>query len=264
MRFQKYSLENLKEAIKNSISYRQVLSKLKIIEAGGNYSTLKRAIKEYQLDTSHFLGMAAKKGKTFGPKFPLSEYLNNNKRMISHKLKKRLIKEKVFEYKCYSCNLEKWLDKPIPLELDHIDGNHDNNNLNNLRILCPNCHAFTPTYRGRKNKLKKVKNKIEIKPQLTSKTKLPPKIFLCSVCSMKKDRKSAYCKKCSPKYFPQKTKIEWPSLEVLNKLLEKHSMVQVGKNLGVSDNAIRKHIKNKLVFSNHFNNYPEIPDNSNI
>lgn len=70
----------------------------------------------------------------------------------SNKLRIRLIKEGIFEAKCYCCNLTKWLDKDIPLELEHIDGNSSNHIRSNLTLLCPNCHAFTDTYRGR-NKL---------------------------------------------------------------------------------------------------------------
>lgn len=51
--------------------------------------------------------------------------------------------------KCSSCGNEKWMGKPIPIELDHIDGNYKNNKLKNLRLLCPNCHAQTPTYKGK-------------------------------------------------------------------------------------------------------------------
>ena len=62
-------------------------------------------------------------------------------------LKRYLISERT--HKCEECNNSKWLNKPIPLELEHIDGNSENNNLKNLKLLCPNCHALTPTYKGR-------------------------------------------------------------------------------------------------------------------
>ena len=69
----------------------------------------------------------------------------------SDRLRRRLIDEGVPERRCCGCKLDTWLDQPIPLELDHIDGNHQNNALDNLRLLCPNCHSLTPTFRG-KNK----------------------------------------------------------------------------------------------------------------
>lgn len=58
---------------------------------------------------------------------------------------------------CESCGLREWLDKPIPLELEHIDGNNRNNIKDNLKLLCPNCHAQTPTYRGRNKNSGKIK-----------------------------------------------------------------------------------------------------------
>lgn len=69
--------------------------------------------------------------------------------------KKRLFLEQ--EGRCSVCNLYEWNEKEIPLELDHIDGNHHDNSRNNVELLCPNCHAQTPTWRGRnlKNKAKK-------------------------------------------------------------------------------------------------------------
>lgn len=67
------------------------------------------------------------------------------------KLHQRLIKEGVKEAKCEICDNTEWCGKPIPLQLDHIDGNSHNHVLENLRIICPNCHAQTSTYCG-KNK----------------------------------------------------------------------------------------------------------------
>ena len=65
------------------------------------------------------------------------------------KLKNMLLRDGVFQPVCSSCNSAEWLGKPIPLELEHIDGNCRNNTLENLTLLCPNCHAFTSTYRGK-------------------------------------------------------------------------------------------------------------------
>lgn len=61
----------------------------------------------------------------------------------------RLIEAGLMTRTCSCCRLSKWLGEQIPLELDHINGVHDDNRLGNLRLLCPNCHSLTPTYRGR-------------------------------------------------------------------------------------------------------------------
>ena len=75
--------------------------------------------------------------------------LVRNSTYHSNKLRKRLLKEGVLEPRCVVCGGTEWLDRTIPLELDHIDGDRSNNLLSNLRLVCPNCHALTPTYRGR-------------------------------------------------------------------------------------------------------------------
>ena len=149
MKLRKYTLEQLKEAIKTSQSYRQALEKLNIIPAGGNYSTIRRAVKYFDLNIDHFTGRAWRKGRTFAPKRPLSDYLENKQTIQSYKLKKRLLKDGIFKPLCQTCGNSHWLNKPIPLELHHIDGNNNNNNINNLKILCANCHALTDTYRAK-------------------------------------------------------------------------------------------------------------------
>lgn len=151
MKKRSYSDNDLKEAVASSTSIRQVLKKLNLKEAGGNYQTLRNYFKTLNLDISHFTGQASNKGKQLPLKRDIEDYLSNRCKIQSHKLKLRLLREGLFEPKCYCCNQTIWLGKPIPLELDHIDGNHQNNNLSNLQLLCPNCHAFTPNYRG-KNK----------------------------------------------------------------------------------------------------------------
>ena len=149
MRIPKYTHENVVQAVSNSDSIRQVLSKLELKQAGGNYKSIKNLIEKLQLDISHFKGRGWNKNRIFGPKRPLDDYLSNKYPIISHRLRKRLIVENVFQHECHSCHNTKWMGEIIPLELDHIDGNHENNNLHNLKLLCPNCHALTPTYRGK-------------------------------------------------------------------------------------------------------------------
>jgi hypothetical protein len=148
----RYTQQQLVTAIKESTSKRQALTKLGIAPKGGNYKVIDKAISANNIDTSHFTGRGWNKGKTFSPKRPIKDYLTNKYPIGSHKLRLRLLKENILQHKCSCCALEKWLDKPIPLELEHKDGNHENNQLSNLCLLCPNCHTLTPTYRGKNKK----------------------------------------------------------------------------------------------------------------
>ncbi len=149
MKLHKYSEEQLREAVKSSTSKRQVLQKLNVAPYGGNYDVLRKSIKYFDLETSHFTGQAWNKGKTLPSRQPIKKYLSNEIQIQSYKLKNRLLKENVFKHICSNCSSTTWLDQPIPLELDHINGNNKDNSLRNLRLLCPNCHALTPTYRSK-------------------------------------------------------------------------------------------------------------------
>ncbi len=145
----KYTLQELKEALRTSPSLAAALRKLGLSPKGGNYKTLHRAIARLDLDISHMTGQASNKGKKFGPKRPLSDYLNNRFEIQSFRLKNRLLSEGVMKHECVKCSRTTWNNGPVPLELDHVNGNSRDNRLGNLRLLCPNCHAQTPTYRGK-------------------------------------------------------------------------------------------------------------------
>jgi hypothetical protein len=148
----RYTDQDLIEAVQSSTSIRQVLAKLGLSEAGGNYSITKRRIRELDIETTHFKGQGWKKGNhspVVSAK-PLSEILQKGIVFQSFKLKRRLFAEGLKEKRCEMCLNIEWLGKLIPLELDHVNGDSADNRIENLRVLCPNCHAQTETYRGKK------------------------------------------------------------------------------------------------------------------
>ncbi len=149
----RFTEDQLRNAVTNSICWSDVLRQLNLKAHGRNANTIKGYIDRLGIDVSHFdFSKAVRRGKespwTYDPDNP--SCLNE----IGHRsvLRRVVLKYKLVEYKCVSCGNEgSWLNKPITLELDHIDGDSTNNNLENLRFLCPNCHSQTETF-GRKNK----------------------------------------------------------------------------------------------------------------
>lgn len=156
--------KQLKEAVKNSTSYRQVLVKLNLRDAGGNYSQIKKYSKEYKLNIKHFKGHAWNKGLSGlfrRPTVPLKEILAKGVYFHSFQLKKRLFSAKLKPEYCEWCGwAKKTEDGYLPLELDHINGDRRDNRLINLRVLCPNCHSLTPHHRGRGSKKYIIKKRI--------------------------------------------------------------------------------------------------------
>lgn len=151
----RWTAEQLKSAVQSSTSYRQVLAKLHLVEAGGNYTQIKKYAKEYGLNTTHFVGKVWNKGlRGLGkPRISLATILVKDSSYQSYKLKKRLFAEGIKKQYCEECGwAKKTPDGYLPLELDHINGNHSDNRLENLRVLCPNCHSLKPTHRGRQLK----------------------------------------------------------------------------------------------------------------
>ena len=133
----------LKKAITTSSSKREILNKLGVRDTGSSYSTLRRVANELGLvlPKSYNSGNYHK-----GPKKTIEDMFSVNSTTSTGTIKKYLINHFGVIYKCVLCGLKEWKKKAIVLEIDHIDGNRTNNSIDNLRLLCPNCHSQTSTY----------------------------------------------------------------------------------------------------------------------
>lgn len=143
--------DELRSAVAASFSIAGTIRAIGLVPAGGNYDQVGRRIKELALDTSHFTGMGWNKGLKHSPAriTPLEEVLVAGRWTSSHGLKKRLFAAGLKEPRCELCGwAECAADGRIPVELDHVNGDRNDNRIENLRILCPNCHALQPTHRG--------------------------------------------------------------------------------------------------------------------
>ena len=150
--------EQLIAAVKESRSYRMVLQKIGLVPAGGNYKHVLLSINKLGLNTDHFMGKGWNVGWTFDPRkarLSLNEILVRGRPTQSHKLRLRLISEGLKKPTCELCGWHEMApDGRLPLELDHINGDPNDNRLDNLRILCPNCHSLQPTHRGKNKKVR--------------------------------------------------------------------------------------------------------------
>jgi len=148
--------KQLIEAVARSKSFRSTISYLGLIPAGGNYVQIQARISSLKIDISHFSGKAWNKGIRYHSKVRpvIGKLLVKVSTVQSFKLKKRLYEAGLKLPRCEICEWsEVSIDGRTPLELDHINGDHSDNRLVNLRILCPNCHSLQPTHRGKNKKV---------------------------------------------------------------------------------------------------------------
>lgn len=152
MKPQKWTEASLREAVAKSRSIREVLDRIGLVQAGGNYATMHRHIRELGLGTAHFNTGPWNKGLkvTCNPGQPLETVLAKGVHYQSYKLKWRLFGAKLKPQYCEECGWARMTpDGYLPLEIHHINGDTMDNRLENLQILCPNCHSMKPNYRAR-------------------------------------------------------------------------------------------------------------------
>lgn len=266
----KYTIEQLKNAVTNSLSIAQVCRELGIKPVGGNYKTLSLKIKENEIDISHFTGKAWNVGLKFTKfvkEYKLEEILiDDSPYKTPSKLKSKLIKSGLKKHECEICKNTKWLNQDIKLEIHHINGINTDNRLENLQVLCPNCHACTDNFRGKNINKSALSEKREVeyrkfKEALTENAdgNLEPSLNIkegaetlhgkpkfkkiksdktCPICKNTFIKNNKYCSyEC--KNIAASSKI--PNYQDLISAFDIHqSFLQVGNYFNVSDNAVRK------------------------
>lgn len=273
--------EKLQEIISNSTSISEVLVKISLKPFGYNHTELSRYLKENDFDTYTLVGRKKKRFDNTGiPKKTLSQQLTINGTRNSNSLKKRLIKEGVKEKKCERCGISEWMGEDITLELHHINGNRSDNRLENLVLLCPNCHSQTSNFRGKNSSidlecleiakqnattkmeylLKKeeerkkeiYQNKLKSGEVKTIPIKEKKVKRYCVVCG--EEIKGGGIKFCSYKCMNEEARKNIPSKEeLLNESLKHKSLESLSKIYNISSNGCKKWL-------NGYGIYEEVKD----
>lgn len=226
----RYAKEILIKIVESSNNYTEVVRKLGLNPTYGNRQTTKKYIDLFNINTDHFRN--TKHISKSRKKFTIEEALTENSRHDRAYIKKLLFDNGLKEHKCEICGQgEIWLNKKITLILDHINGINNDNRLENLRIVCPNCNATFDT-NGGKN--------IKIKYSADDHKKY------CNCCGIEINKESTICPKC---HQIKQRKVERPDYITLCDDIEKLGYSGTGRKYGVSDNSIRKWKKN---YENNF------------
>jgi hypothetical protein len=214
-------IELLKTIVKNSETINEVLTKMGKNTSAASYKVFKKYVNKNCIDTSHFLNQSEVVKKLF-KNGKLKKNNNNvifieNSRVGRQTTKNRIISDNLIDYRCVFCgNNGEWLGKKITLILDHINGVNNDNRLENLRFVCPNCNSTLDTHcRG----------------------------FIGVIKLNEKKEKKVIKRVYKPR--PHKRKVERPPIDVLKQQIKDLGYVRTGKLYGVSDNAIRKWVNNR-------------------
>jgi hypothetical protein len=230
-----YADADLRVAVANSRSWAEALRRLGYCPSGGNWKTLKKRAAALGVSTDQFDPYAASRERNRRSRTPLEEILVVGSTFSRTCLKQRLYDEGLKEPRCELCGQdESWRGKKMGMILDHANGVRDDNRLENLRIICPNCAATLDTHCGRKNR------------ELLS----PRACLRCERSFVPKYRTQRYCSgECGSRWErksrsrPGARKVERPPHQLLLEEVDRLGYLAVGRKYRVSDNAVRKWLR---------------------
>lgn len=258
--------ELVKKYLPISNSLNNLCNHLGLRGVEGYYKKIKKIIEENNLSTKHFGTIKLSTNSDRRNKYTSmsnEEFFVDGFRRNGESIIKRLVEGKYKEYKCENCGISEWGGKPLRLQVHHINGDHNDNRLENLQLLCPNCHTQTDTY-ARNNTIKKKGFKIinrvneimnnaesSFKPKDVKEIKmraLPPKEKrYCEFCGKEIiGGGERYCShECAEK---ANRKFEVDPDQLIEDFRKIKSFRGVGKKYGVTDNAIRRRVKKLGVY----------------
>ncbi|MDX6601974.1 MAG: hypothetical protein QOF13_1176 [Solirubrobacterales bacterium] len=235
----RYDEVEARVAVEASRSYSEVLRRLGMRPAGGNHALLRKYVdKVWQIPTDHFDPGASSIRNLHQVPIPLKEILVADSTYSRSKLKERLFDDGLKERSCEQCGQgEAWRGRSMSLILDHINGIPDDNRIENLQIVCPNCAATLDTHCGRKNRRGPVMRACKrCGKQFTAKYRTHT--YCSRACGVRWDRTSLRGKP----HLSQR-KVARPSYQQLLNEIDTMGFVAVGCKYGVSDNAVRKWVR---------------------
>lgn len=211
-------IERIKRIVAESLSYREVLRNLDYCPRGRAHYIIRDIIETNNISTEHFCHPAK-----FRARLSDDEFFAQNVRRSGTGLKRRLLRGGYVEEYCAECSLESmWHGKPLSLQVDHINGDNYDCRLENLRLLCPNCHTQTSTFAGRRFKRSQ-------------------RMCDCGA-EISKYNKSGKCRACCRIIAASKVSAKFiVPKEQLADLLQTYSLSAIGRKFQVSANTVKKY-----------------------